>query len=808
MRKIFLNRYIVVFYFLFLAAFGIYYTVTNENVNQWVQREINKTLRRVWVKEWPIQFSNLVIETDVSKLYEGQISSIELYLKYKSYDLKLTGPINYKKQEGDIFILFDADITVLKNGNIVNRLYSEMDIKFNLEKKDLDTIFINFPSQKLQVDEYGIDISHMSLEALLTFNKMKITKVNANSTVEGFSYVSKANKGSVKQTKLSLLQDDKNYSLNLNIEGMEFANAEETRMLQMSAFKSEIKGWIKDNLPDETVFYKFQFGDLEALMGEDYFGVDLKSSSLDGKFSFLDQKFSSVKSVDLKANLLGDHYLDLTIENKSDHSGWLWDEIPLSFFLKANKWDMNNLKKKIEKIYPHPLFTKFRIQSGEADVSLSGENIFLNAEFFKNLREKKSFLKSDIVFRNFNIDDQGSNYKLSNFNSKVHLGFSERSNVFVHFDQLQYNGIHLRLTEFFMDSVRVRVDEKDRIQVALNAPEIPLEVESMPMHWKNLNIQTLDVMNPNLITMTSTLSFDSMNLEFAERAMCLSPQALSPVKLDPVTVDIDLKRSRLKASGEIVARLFDGEVKLGDLKMYRLFTSVPEFQFNANWDSIKLKQFGQWLNFGSMDGVLKGHFKNAVFQRTLPTQFDFEFRLIPEESRVVRFSAQAMKNFVSLFADPSYFEQLPSFIDFLAFGWPSDLIGGYDIEYAGLSMFAKNGSVLVETFDPKEETKAFEGIFNRKKIEKHYILKGNRFKIPLGSESYPVVLDSYGLQAFVTQVLSQIEAIKNQEGGSENGSNETDLKLNDDKKESKEDSEKQKKVEEMERGYEGCIKTG
>ena len=97
---------------------------------------------------------------------------------------------------------------------------------------------------------------------------------------------------------------------------------------------------------------------------------------------------------------------------------------------------------------------------------------------------------------------------------------------------------------------------------------------------------------------------------------------------------------------------------------------------------------------------------------------------------------------------------------------------------------------------------------NRKKIEKHYILKGNRFKIPLGSESYPVVLDSYGLQAFVTQVLSQIEAIKNQEGGSENGSNETDLKLNDDKKESKEDSEKQKKVEEMERGYEGCIKTG
>ena len=36
----------------------------------------------------------------------------------------------------------------------------------------------------------------------------------------------------------------------------------------------------------------------------------------------------------------------------------------------------------------------------------------------------------------------------------------------------------------------------------------------------------------------------------------------------------------------------------------------------------------------------------------------------------------------------------------VCFGWPSDMIGGFNIDYVGVSVHALDGSILLETLDP------------------------------------------------------------------------------------------------------------
>ena len=94
-------------------------------------------------------------------------------------------------------------------------------------------------------------------------------------------------------------------------------------------------------------------------------------------------------------------------------------------------------------------------------------------------------------------------------------------------------------------------------------------------------------------------------------------------------------------------------------------------------------------------------------------------------------------------------------MDWFAFGWPSRVFGGYDVEYAGVELFSDSGTILLSTLDPEE-------IYQKE--QKHFILYGPRFKIPVRSLQYPVVLDAPGVAHLGRHILSQVEELRKAEG--------------------------------------------
>ena len=152
-----------------------------------------------------------------------------------------------------------------------------------------------------------------------------------------------------------------------------------------------------------------------------------------------------------------------------------------------------------------------------------------------------------------------------------------------------------------------------------------------------------------------------------------------------------------------------------------------------------------------MEGTLEGHWRDVVMQGTLPTQFDFLIQAKPLHSHSdIVFSPDAMKNVVRLFAGDDL-QYLPWYADWMAFGWPSRVLGGFDVLYAGISAFSRDGSILVETLDPKETSG---------KEQKHFFLYGPRFKMPLRTSRYPLIVDAPGMSNFIRQVVLQLNSLK------------------------------------------------
>jgi hypothetical protein len=138
----------------------------------------------------------------------------------------------------------------------------------------------------------------------------------------------------------------------------------------------------------------------------------------------------------------------------------------------------------------------------------------------------------------------------------------------------------------------------------------------------------------------------------------------------------------------------------------------------------------------------------VTFQKWLPTHFDFSIDAIPIKNWI-EFSPEAMRNLISLFAGDAV-EHIPGIAREGFFGGLSHRLGGFDVKYAGLSLFSDGGTILVETHDLPD-------VYHL--MKKHYIFWGHRFKMPLESSHYPVVMNETGLARVLTRMKSRIQAI-------------------------------------------------
>lgn len=214
--------------------------------------------------------------------------------------------------------------------------------------------------------------------------------------------------------------------------------------------------------------------------------------------------------------------------------------------------------------------------------------------------------------------------------------------------------------------------------------------------------------------------------------------------------EIELKGGNLKIDGESRVEVIGGKMTTGPVSIENVLSSARITRFSTWVRGLQLRDLGAPIDFGEMDGVLKGDLEDVEMLGFVPRRYRARFELLPNEKKEVVFSAIAMKNFVSLFTPEDFSGNIPGPLREIAFGWLSRVLGGYNIKYAGLSLNAIDDSILLETLDPEAMVK---------RDGQRYLLYGTRFKIPLKSSRYPVVLDAPGLTNFVLHVQSVLSEL-------------------------------------------------
>ncbi|MBC7396972.1 MAG: hypothetical protein H7333_05970 [Bdellovibrionales bacterium] len=285
--------------------------------------------------------------------------------------------------------------------------------------------------------------------------------------------------------------------------------------------------------------------------------------------------------------------------------------------------------------------------------------------------------------------------------------------------------------------------------LAIKLKDIPLKIG--PVSGKRI---------PEL-ELKSSLQLEKTELSVLLAGFCIPGKKIPPAQLEGNFTSLEYSPGVIDPTGKLILNLFKGRLELNDIGFFDLDTEVPEINFDANWSGIDMQSMGEWSKFGEIKGTLEGYAHEVIFQSFLPTRYHFLLQVKPlnldSRNPRVEFSPEAMKNVVKVFTGASLDEQIPGIAGWLMFGWPSRVLGGYDVNYAGIKLTSEEGRIIVETLDTP-------AIFAKER--KHFVLYGPRFKMPLRNPNYPLLIDATSMSNFVHQLMVQLGSIKKKKEGS------------------------------------------
>ena len=279
------------------------------------------------------------------------------------------------------------------------------------------------------------------------------------------------------------------------------------------------------------------------------------------------------------------------------------------------------------------------------------------------------------------------------------------------------------------------------LELPLRLEGIPLKMSSLQGRWLKNPSKAEDA--PTKYQATGSLRLESTPLARILESFCVPTRYAPPAQVTAHFPKIEFTEESIDPTGQVRAELFDGFVEADELGLFDYLSPVPELDFSLRFKGIRLDLLGDWLQFGEMDGTLEGHALDVVFQSWLPTHYDARFEAKPRRHKDVVFSPDAMKNFARL-AVSDGIDQLPGIVDWIAFGWPRRVLGGYDVDYVGIELLSDSGFIQVKTLDPPEIVA---------KERKHFVLYSDRFKMPLETARYPLIIHATAIGNYIRRMF-------------------------------------------------------
>ncbi|EFK10467.1 conserved hypothetical protein [delta proteobacterium NaphS2] len=110
--------------------------------------------------------------------------------------------------------------------------------------------------------------------------------------------------------------------------------------------------------------------------------------------------------------------------------------------------------------------------------------------------------------------------------------------------------------------------------------------------------------------------------------------------LNPILI----RGGQLQSMGEIAVSIFDGKMRLSKLGVRGLFSALPVYRLNADWDHLNLARMTQGTSFGKIDGILNGYAKNIEISNGQLQRFDLLLDTVKTDDIPQKISVKAVDN--------------------------------------------------------------------------------------------------------------------------------------------------------------------
>lgn len=698
----------------FLVFGGIYVSLTVRPIREYIYQKVFSHYLKKLEAKLPFKVEEIKITGTWREFLKGQIPSMHLVIHFEKWRLRMDGPIEVElnRKTHHINAVFSPLFTAEPAGHAELRtppLLLDLSFLADADFSHLDEFHL-----ATKTDHWKWEPAHILLE----------------------------------KTAFSLDWEEGETGLDFSARSIQFAESSPDRDLNLSGVTFSLSAPIILSPlklgPEFTFDLKAKSG--ETLWNEQYLDLPLSALPVHGKIIFDRETEKGVVNFGSEKN----PKFQLTAEllrkgGELDSVRTQWRSQPLSLrelvagVLGAPRSD-SQIYSKIGGL------ENLRIRSGTLKTEGKAE-IPIHDKF--DLRALK--IDQNLNLKNISFEWPEKRLAVSGLNLSLPLSTSSGMNAKLSADKILFRKLKMKLgdTQILLHPENAALDHFHFFFGNPTASSIPLSVENFQTTFGNISgtIHLPDAgENRTHYTLLTSAKLQSTPIEPLFRSVCAGGNRLVPASASFDFPKIEITADSIDPTGKARIELFDGFIEASELGFYDINTGVQETDFNLDMDHIRLDRLGDWLGFGEMDGILVGHAHDVTLQASLPTHYDFQIEVKKLNHGKVVFSPDAMKNFTRLFAGEGI-DNLPGFADFLAFGWPSRFFGGYDVFYAGVSLFSSGGKILLETLDPPEILE---------KTRKHFILYGYRFKMPLESNHYPVLLDATSMSNYIHSMSTQL----------------------------------------------------
>jgi hypothetical protein len=143
---------------------------------------------------------------------------------------------------------------------------------------------------------------------------------------------------------------------------------------------------------------------------------------------------------------------------------------------------------------------------------------------------------------------------------------------------------------------------------------------------------------------------NSLDLQAVGRALGIPPFSGS---LSGSIPEARISRDSLSTEGEMIVKLFEGEVKVIDLSIHNIFSPITSLRTSVEIEEIDLNGLTDTFKFGNISGTLRGFIKDLVITNGQAESFDVHMETVESPKVDQWISVEALKKISVLGGSPT-----------------------------------------------------------------------------------------------------------------------------------------------------------